>query len=306
MEQEQTHHEEEPIRSQCEIDEIWYSALAADDTHTYDVDRAFERFRNRTKVKSTRYFRIPSVWYKVAVILLLIVVSVTSYWQGGVRMESRFADMVVEAPLGSKTKLVLPDGTLVWLNAGSKITYSQGFGVNDRHLRFYGEGYFEVTKNKQLPFNVETEDLKVTVLGTKFNFRDYPEDEEAVVDLLEGKLSLENYIKEMDMKYLAPAEKMVLNKSTGEMIISPANLDHTKEWTHNILMFDEDLLPDIAKELERSYGVTIRIMDDSLKDARFYGYFNRRENTIQNILDMMTSTERLNYRIEKDTILLYQ
>lgn len=306
MEQEQLHNEEEPVRSQREIDEIWYSALAADDTYTYDVDRAFQRFRTRTRKKSTRYFRIPSAWYKVAVVFLLLVVSVTSYWQGGVRMESRFADMVVEAPLGSKTKLVLPDGTLVWLNAGSRITYSQGFGVNDRHLRFQGEGYFEVTKNKELPFNVETEDLKVTVLGTKFNFRDYPEDEEAVVDLLEGSLSLENYIKEMDMKYLAPAEKMVLNKSTGEMSISPIKLDHAKEWTNNILMFDEDLLPDIAKELERSYGVTIRITEDSLRNARFYGYFNRRENTIQNILDIMTSTERLNYRMEKDTILLYQ
>lgn len=306
MEHEQIQNEEESLRSPGEMEEIWYSAVAADDTHIYNVDKAFERFRTRTKKNSARRFRIPSVWYKVAGVLLLLVVSITSYWQGGVRMESRFADMVVEAPLGSKTKLMLPDGTLVWLNAGSKIIYSQGFGVNDRHLRFEGEAYFEVTKNKELPFNVETDDLNVTVLGTKFNFRDYPEDKEAVVDLLEGKVSLENYIKKMDIRYLAPAEKMVLNKLTGEMSITATKNGQAKEWTNNVLLFDEDLLPDIAKELERSYGVTIRITDDSLKNARFYGCFNRREHTIQNILDMMTSTERLNYRIEKDTILLYQ
>lgn len=306
MEHEQIQNEEESLRSPREMEEIWYSAVAADDTHIYNVDKAFERFRTRTKKNSARRFRIPSVWYKVAGVLLLLVVSITSYWQGGVRMESRFADMVVEAPLGSKTKLMLPDGTLVWLNAGSKIIYSQGFGVNDRHLRFEGEAYFEVTKNKELPFNVETDDLNVTVLGTKFNFRDYPEDKEAVVDLLEGKVSLENYIKKMDIRYLAPAEKMVLNKLTGEMSITATKNGQAKEWTNNVLLFDEDLLPDIAKELERSYGVTIRITDDSLKNARFYGCFNRREHTIQNILDMMTSTERLNYRIEKDTILLYQ
>lgn len=306
MEHEQIQNEEESLRSPREMEEVWYSAVAADDTHIYNVDKAFERFRTRTKKNSARRFRIPSVWYKVAGVLLLLVVSITSYWQGGVRMESRFADMVVEAPLGSKTKLMLPDGTLVWLNAGSKIIYSQGFGVNDRHLRFEGEAYFEVTKNKELPFNVETDDLNVTVLGTKFNFRDYPEDKEAVVDLLEGKVSLENYIKKMDIRYLAPAEKMVLNKLTGEMSITATKNGQAKEWTNNVLLFDEDLLPDIAKELERSYGVTIRITDDSLKNARFYGCFNRREHTIQNILDMMTSTERLNYRIEKDTILLYQ
>lgn len=306
MEHEQIQKEEEPLRCRREMEEIWYSAVAADDTHIYNVEEAFERFRTRTQKKPARRFRIPSVWYKVAGVVLLLVVSVTSYWQGRARVESLFADMVVEAPLGSKTKLMLPDGTLVWLNAGSKIIYSQSFGVNDRHLRFEGEAYFEVTKNRDLPFNVETDDLNVTVLGTKFNFRDYPEDAEAVVDLLEGRLSLENYIKEMDIRYLAPAEKMVLNKLTGEMSITPMQNRQAKEWTNHVLLFDEDLLPDIAKELERSYGVTIRIMDDSLRNARFYGCFNRREHTIQNILDMMTSTERLNYRMEKDTILLYQ
>lgn len=306
MEHEQIQNEEESLQSRREMEEIWYSTVAADDTHIYKVDEAFERFRARTQKKQAPRFRIPSVWYKVAGVLLLLVVSITSYWQGGVGIESRFADMVVEAPLGSKTKLILPDGTSVWLNAGSKIIYSQGFGVNDRHLLLEGEAYFEVTKNKELPFNVETGDLNVTVLGTKFNFRDYPEDEEAVVDLLEGKLSLENYIKEMDIRYLAPAEKMILNKLTGEMSITARQNGQAKEWTNNALLFDEDLLPDIAKELERSYGVTIRIMDDSLKNSRFYGCFNRREHTIQNILDMMTSTERLNYRIEKDTILLYR
>lgn len=306
MKQEEIQKEEELSGTRYELDEIWYSSLAADDTHLYDIDRAFNRFRERTQTKRTKRFRLPAFWYRVAVVLLLLLVSFASYWQGGMQMESRFADMVVEAPLGSKTKLVLPDGTVVWLNAGSKITYSQGFGVNDRHLRFQGEAYFEVKKNKNLPFNVETDDLNVTVLGTKFNFRDYPEDTEAVVDLLEGRLSLENYLKEMEMQYLAPAEKMVLNKSTGEMSISVSKTERVKAWTHDQLFFDEDLLSDIAKELGRSYGVPIHIVDDTLKNMRFYGNFDRRELTLQGVLDLMVTTGRLNYRLEKDTILLYQ
>ena len=70
----------------------------------------------------------------------------------------------MEAPLGAKTKLILPDSTLVWLNAGSKIVYSQGFGVKDRHLRLNGEAYFEVRKNEKLPFDVMTKELNVKVL----------------------------------------------------------------------------------------------------------------------------------------------
>ena len=67
------------------------------------------------------------------------------------------------------------------------MVYSQGFGVSDRRLAFQGEGYFEVEKNDEMPFLVQTHDVNVTVVGTKFNFRNYPEDEEAVVELLEGK-----------------------------------------------------------------------------------------------------------------------
>ena len=73
------------------------------------------------------------------------------------------------------------------LNAGSKIVYSQGFGVDDRNLSLEGEGYFEVTKNEKIPFVVETRELNLKVLGTKFNFKNYPEDEEVTVNLMEKK-----------------------------------------------------------------------------------------------------------------------
>lgn len=107
----------------------------------------------------------------MASVLLLLIVSTISYWWGEHRLQRRFADIVVEAPLVGKTRLILPDSTLVWLNAGSKISYSQGFGVKDRHLQLNGEGYFEVRKDVKLPFDVKTRKLNVTVLGTKFNFR---------------------------------------------------------------------------------------------------------------------------------------
>lgn len=304
MKDEKAHKEEKALRQ--EQDEIWFSTLAADDTQVYDVDRAFDRFSQRTTNKRSKRFRIPAIWNRVAVVLLIGLISWASYWQGGRQVKDNFSDIVVEAPLGSKTKLILPDGTLVWLNAGSQIVYSQGFGVNDRNLRFSGEGYFEVTSNKSLPFTIKTVDLGVTVLGTKFNFRDYPEDKEAVVDLLEGRLSLENYIKDMDLHYLDSSNKMVLNKITGELLISAMKTNQVREWTNDLLLFDEALLSDIVKELERSYNVSIRIEDDSLKSHRFYGYFDTRKQTIQEILEIMGTTGRLKYQTNKDTLSLYQ
>lgn len=288
-------------------EELWVSSAVVDDTQQYDVDQAFERFRKRTGLdqsgkQSYKWYRTWSV-AAVAVVLLGLI-TVTAYWQGSRQIQSNFSDIVVEAPLGSKTKLTLPDGSTVWLNAGSKMVYSQGFGVSDRRLAFQGEGYFEVEKNGEMPFLVQTHDVNVTVVGTKFNFRNYPEDEEAVVELLEGKVALENQLKEEAVRYLSPNEKMVLHKATGEMDITSAKVKEATLWTENILLFDEDLLPDIVRELERSYHVQIEIENEDLKQTRFYGQFNLLEQTIYDVLDMLSETGKLKYHEEGKVIYL--
>lgn len=288
-------------------EELWVSSAVADDTQQYDVDQAFERFRKRTGLdqsgrQSYKWYR---TWSVAAVaIVLLGLITVTAYWQGSRQIQSNFSDIVVEAPLGSKTKLTLPDGSTVWLNAGSKMIYSQGFGVSDRRLAFQGEGYFEVEKNDEMPFLVQTHDVNVTVVGTKFNFRNYPEDEEAVVELLEGKVALENQLKEEAVRYLSPNEKMVLHKATGEMDITSTKVKEATLWTENILLFDEDLLPDIVRELERSYHVQIEIENEDLKQTRFYGQFNQLEQNIYDVLDMLSETGKLKYHEEGKVIYL--
>lgn len=288
-------------------EELWVSSAVADDTQQYDVDQAFERFRKRTGLdqsgkQSYKWYR---TWSVAAVaIVLLGLITVTAYWQGSRQIQSNFSDIVVEAPLGSKTKLTLPDGSTVWLNAGSKMVYSQGFGVSDRRLVFQGEGYFEVEKNDEMPFLVQTHDVNVTVVGTKFNFRNYPEDEEAVVELLEGKVALENQLKEEVVRYLSPNEKMVLHKATGEMDITSTKVKEATLWTESILLFDEDLLPDIVRELERSYHVQIEIENEDLKQTRFYGQFNLLEQTIYDVLDMLSETGKLKYHEEGKVIYL--
>lgn len=288
-------------------EELWVSSAVADDTQQYDVDQAFERFRKRTGLdqsgrQSYKWYR---TWSVAAVaIVLLGLITVTAYWQGSRQIQSNFSDIVVEAPLGSKTKLTLPDGSTVWLNAGSKMVYSQGFGVSDRRLAFQGEGYFEVEKNDEMPFLVQTHDVNVTVVGTKFNFRNYPEDEEAVVELLEGKVALENQLKEEAVRYLSPNEKMVLHMATGEMDITSAKVKEATLWTENILLFDEDLLPDIVRELERSYHVQIEIENEDLKQTRFYGQFNQLEQNIYDVLDMLSETGKLKYHEEGKVIYL--
>ena len=255
--------------------EIWFSAVSREAASVYDKDKAFENFRNRVD------------------------------WQGEVNVKDTFADISVEAPLGSKTKLYLPDGTLVWLNAGSRMTYSQGFGVDNRKVELEGEGYFEVKRNEKIPFFVKTKDLQLQVLGTKFNFRDYPEDHEVVVSLLQGKVGLNNLLREEKEAVLSPDERAVLNKANGLLTVESVTASNASQWTDGYLFFDEELLPDIAKELERSYNVKIHIANDSLKTFRFYGNFVRREQNIQEVLEALASTEKMQYKIEERNITIY-
>lgn len=291
--------------------EIWFSAVSREAASVYDKDKAFENFRNRVEsqkeIQSTsrRGFSLSALWRYAAVVAIIIAVGCISYWQGEVNVKDTFADISVEAPLGSKTKLYLPDGTLVWLNAGSRMTYSQGFGVDNRKVELEGEGYFEVKRNEKIPFFVKTKDLQLQVLGTKFNFRDYPEDHEVVVSLLEGKVGLNNLLREEKEAVLSPDERAVLNKANGLLTVESVTASNASQWTDGYLFFDEKLLPDIAKELERSYNVKIHIANDSLKTFRFYGNFVRREQNIQEVLEALASTEKMQYKIEERNITIY-
>lgn len=291
--------------------EIWFSAVSREAASVYDKDKAFENFRNRVEsqkeIQSTsrRGFSLSALWCYAAVVAIIIAAGCISYWQGEVNVKDTFADISVEAPLGSKTKLYLPDGTLVWLNAGSRMTYSQGFGVDNRKVELEGEGYFEVKRNEKIPFFVKTKDLQLQVLGTKFNFRDYPEDHEVVVSLLEGKVGLNNLLREEKEAVLSPDERAVLNKANGLLTVESVTASNASQWTDGYLFFDEELLPDIAKELERSYNVKIHIANDSLKTFRFYGNFVRREQNIQEVLEALASTEKMQYKIEERNITIY-
>ena len=293
------------VRSKLEV--LFSSGVSSDKTST-DVEEAFARFQKRVKVSTVKNrqvrFKAWKTLYRVAAVLLVLLLPLATYYKGKDTVKQNFSDIVVEASQGTQTKLNLPDGTSVWLNSGSKITYSQGFGVNDRKVVLEGEGYFEVVRNEELPFELLTKEVSLRVLGTKFNFRNYADDEEVVVCLMEGKVALRNEMRASAELYLDPNEKMVQNKATGEMRKLKTDAGQANAWKENRLFFDEELLKDIAKKLMRSYGVRIEVAD-TLRDRRFYGDFVITKNTIDEILSAMAKTRRVCYRYEDGKYILY-
>ena len=177
---------EENRRYFMQQQEIWFSVVQKEERTRYDADRAFETFRKRVAAstaqkQSKKVIGWKTIYKYAAAVLVVGLISFFSYRQGEGNLQNALTQVEVEAPLGAQARLRLPDGTLVVLNAGSRLVYPQDFGVDNREVELSGEGYFEVERNEKLPFHVQTPSLSVRVLGTKFNFRDYPNDEEAVV-----------------------------------------------------------------------------------------------------------------------------
>lgn len=288
----------------------WFLRMQESSKFRFDERQAYEIFlsRTKTKQKESRVMGIkrPKVFLgrAAAAIALLLVFSASGYWLGNQKKGSHIGQLSVEAPLGSRTRMLLPDGSMVWLNAGSNLSYSQDFGLNNRTVHLEGEGYFEVKKNRNLPFIVRSKKINVKVLGTKFNFRNFRDEEEARVTLLEGKVQTTSGANSNKENFLTPDQQIVLNKKTGDTRISRIEARYASVWTKGLIFFDEERLPDIAKELERSYNVKIVIADDSLRSYRFYGNFTRTEQTIQEVLEVLASTDRLKYKVEGKQITL--
>ena len=287
--------------------EIWFSAVDKQQLNRFDKEAAFARFQERVAATQTFKPRRNLRWLSYAAVAALVVaVSYFSFKGGQSNLEASFGDIVVEAPQGSRTQMTLPDGTKVWLNAGSKISYTQGFSIVNRLVKLVGEGYFEVARNEQLPFRVSSENLQVSVLGTKFNFRDYPTDAEATVSLAEGRVALDDLTHSgKETIYLMPNQRAVMNKQNGSIVVEDYTVSNSIQWTNGNLIFDGEPLKDIINDLERSYNVKITVADNSLLALRFYGDFVRQEQSLSEVLDVLSATGKIHYKAEGRNITLY-
>lgn len=294
--------------------ELWFSAYHESESTQFDAVQGFRLFKERISKQrqlhqpraDRRSFQLWSLLKYAAILVLIFSVGIISYKKGEVSVKNIFADITIEAPAGSRTKLYLPDSTLVWLNAGSKIVYSQGYGVDNRKVKLNGEAYFEVVRNEQLPFYVTSPSLQIHVLGTVFNFRDYETDSKVTVSLLQGKVSMNNLLREEKEEILLPNQRMILDKAGGPMRIEETVATNAARWTRGYMFFDEEPLPLILHKIEKAFDIHITIANESLKDLRFYGEFNPEKQSIRDFLETLSFTNSIRYKFTDERhIILY-
>jgi ferric-dicitrate binding protein FerR (iron transport regulator) len=222
---------------------------------------------------------------------------------------------------GSRTKIILPDSTVVWLNAGSKITYNKEFGVLHRNTTLEGEAFFDVKKSK-IPFIIHTNSVQVKVLGTTFNVRSYSTEKSTETSLIKGKVEV-IVDKRPDLKFiLKPNEKLVVaneqetlvgsqnsKKSEPKVVLSSLTFTEDKSivetsWVDNKFVFQDETFSEIAKRMERWYGVTIEFKNEKVAEERLSGVFTG-EN-IEEALEAMRYTTPFSFSIKSNVITITQ
>lgn len=292
-----------------EWEELWASAVTRGQLDGYDWRKAYDKFAGRVANQDTSSNRRPHLYKWVAGIaaslLVLFTAAYVSYQKGQKDLATDFSDIFITTPEGSNTSVTLPDGTSVVLNAGSKLSYSQGFGVKDRTVSITGEGYFTVAKDSRKPFTVTSGSMRVKVLGTKFNYRDYPTDGFAEVVLDEGKVNITDFPGQRQGVTLIPHQRAALDKRLGKLTVSNVDPAIRHTWTDGVLSFTGQSLGVIALTLERSYHVTITFADDTKRNLHFYGDFYRDSQSVREVMDALSATGKISYKIKGREIVIY-
>ena len=268
----------------------------------------------------------------ISFVALIIAAAGATYFLTGKKNAVASAQQEISSVVtknGNRSKIVLPDGSQVWLNAGSNLDYNNStFNKDLREVTLNGEAYFDVVKNESKPFIIHTKKMDIKVVGTTFNVRSYSDEKFAEAALLKG--SIEVTLKDRDQKIvLKPNEKISVANETQKAETKPEKVATVKSkpvaipqivvkeikpnptyniigeiaWTQNKLYFDDEALEDISHLMERWFGKKVTIANESLKTVHYTGNFEN--ETMEEVLTYLKLSRSFNFRIGTDNVVIY-
>lgn len=264
-------------------------------------------------------------WIRYGAIAASILIAVVLIYHFINTPPTRANANIVATKKGSKTNITLPDGSKVWLNADSKITYGDHFGKDLREVNLTGEAYFDVVKDASHPFVIHTDVLNVKVLGTAFNVRAYPEEKNTETTLLRGSIQVTLNKNQGQVIVLKPQEKLVVQNDytpeTGthkkaETHVSQLPLIAVSEikmpvndsvaietqWVKNRLAFNDQSLEEVAREISRWFGVEVIVKGEGLKSKHFNGSY--KDQNLQQVMESLKLAGGFHYNVTDNTVII--
>lgn len=331
-----------------QVKDIWQTAAIGQNKEQFDPDQAWERVKMRMHTLNTATIepKAENRWVvqllKIAAVFIIafFIGKYSDFFQNKKAGEdlnkisnwNKMGNFIeVRAPKGSKAEVVLFDGTRVKLNANSSLKYSKQYNINNREVYLVGEAYFQVAKNKKIPFIVKTSDVNIRAVGTAFNVKAYPEEKKIETTLVNGvveirinnakigknaKLTLKpNQVAEFikgteDLGISNPntttSQKFAEKKDEAPHIVVIQHIDPEiyTSWKDKQWIIEHEELGDLAIQLERRYDVAISFKNESLKGYKITGKLN--DETLQQVLDAIKLTVPIAYDINHKQVTIIE
>lgn len=269
----------EELREFREYEKFWKQVHKPSD----EVMESLRDFKGRIQDhRRRRFWRFASGVAAAAVLCLVIIHGVTSNRNVKETVPVDIQEYVVNVPAGGRTDIALPDGTKVMLNAGSRLSYTSEFNKRTRDVTLSGEGYFEVARDEDKPFNVNAGKCTVTVLGTKFDISAYDQDEEAFTALVEGSVMFRVGDKNL---IVAPGELVTYGKDGLKK--GPADVRDYCGWVSGIIKYNNIHFSSLLKRLEREYDTRFILEDVDLGNRSIRVSFSK-DDSVDTIMKVLS------------------
>ena len=295
---------EENARQLFRMEEIYHLGKFnqyADRKQMARAEKQLYKKLDEEKRKQNKILRMHR-WMKYAAMIAVILVigGGSGYWlyQNGNNQHM----MVAVANEGIVKEIILLDGTKVWLNNSATLKYPREFSEKERNVYLDGEAYFEVTKNRHKPFTVQSDAMRVRVLGTTFNFKCDKNYRIAEVTLIEGEIEVKGN-KEEGQIILAPGQRAELNKNNGRLTVKQVDAKMDAVWHDNLIPFQKADIFTISKALERFYDIKIILSPDMRADKTYSGVL-KKKSTIESVLKSLQNSISIDYKIVGNNIFI--
>jgi len=262
---------------------------------TPDLEKAWQKInRKLTPNVHPANQWLEKIKYAAAAVAILLIGFSTLWMVTSVKNKQILQQQTeIISPLGQKSKVVLPDSSVVWLNSGSSLKYRGNFNRKEREVVLEGEAYFEVFKNKSKKFRVKTGILNVDVYGTAFNIKNHSDDNFQEITVSEGRVGISG--KTGEIRQLTRGDQAILDKKTNKIVFTQNSPEVINAWKNNELIFDNTPLEEAIKYLERWYGVQIAI--DKAMIGKHNYTFKIKTESFREMLEIMKVMTPIEYEI---------
>lgn len=283
-----------------EIKLVWQATKSASDANlSVPLNKLKSRIAQESAKSGKKVRKLSLKWFTIAASVMMFAVlgglAIHWYWRTSNKL------LTVTASASQKRKVLLEDGTTVYLAPQSSLKYPDHFALK-RTVELHGQAYFEVSKNKHRPFIVHTAKLDVQVLGTHFNINSYINLPSTTVSLLEGKVKVSVPDDGIDEYMLSPGQELTLNHANHQVYRYALDSASVTGWMSNTLVFKNEKLAVAAKRIEQMYGVKVVFADQATAETNIYAKFKNQPLT--SVLATVAVSGNISYHTEGNKIYL--